>query len=244
LNSLSGLPPAASNFAAPIDSLYAKILWISIGAFVLVQALLLVALVRFRERVGRRAVYTHGLPWLEVAWAVIPALILLWLAFASKALWAKVRYADSFPANAAHVEVLSQQFAWNIRYPGADGRFGKINAALVSDKNPFGVDPADADAKDDIIALNEMHLVEGKPVRLTLRSRDVIHSFFVPEFRFKQDAVPGSAIDVWFTPTRAGHYEIACAEFCGLAHYRMKGFLNVGSEAEHVAWVKEQARYR
>lgn len=207
------------------------------------QGLLLFAIIHYRKRRGVSASYFHGRPALEVAWAVIPAAILLWLAFASRDLWAKVRYQENFPANAQHVEVLAQQYAWNVRYPGADGRFGKTDAAGVSDQNPFGRVDGDPDGKDDMITLNEMHLVTGKPLRLTLRSRDVIHSFFVPEFRFKQDAIPGSAIDVWFTPTRAGKYEIACAEFCGPAHYRMKGFLTVGTGQEHTEWLKEQASY-
>lgn len=237
------LPVEASNFAAPIDYLFNVIHWISAVMGTLVYGLLLFAVIRYRRRAGARAAYFHGKPVLEIAWAIVPGAILLWLAFASRDLWAKVRYQQNFPANAEHIEVLAQQFAWNIRYAGKDEQFGASDPLKITDQNPFGRLEADAQGKDDVIALNEMHLVLGKPVRLTLRSRDVIHSFFVPEFRFKQDAVPGSAIDVWFTPTRAGKYEIACAEFCGPAHYRMKGYLTVGSQEEHEAWLKEQASY-
>jgi cytochrome c oxidase subunit 2 len=240
---MSALPPQASSFAAPIDHLFGVIHIVSAAAFAIVEGLLIYAIVRYRKKPNVRASYFHGRPSLEIAWAVVPAGILLWLAFASRDLWARVRYEQSYPADAEHIEVVAQQFAWNVRYPGADANFGKTEAGQVTDQNPFGRVGSDVNGKDDVITLNEMHLVLGKPVRLTLRSRDVIHSFFVPEFRFKQDAVPGSAIEVWFTPTRAGKYEIACAEFCGPAHYRMRGYLTVGTEAEHAAWLKEQLSY-
>jgi cytochrome c oxidase subunit II len=125
------------------------------------------------------------------------------------------------------VEVTGQQFAWNVRYPGQDGLFGKTDAKLSTQENPIGLDKADPAAADDQMLLNQLYLAKDKPVRVRLRSLDVIHSFFLPNFRVKQDAVPGMTIDTWFVPKQAGDFDIACAEHCGLGHYRMRGQVHV-----------------
>jgi len=207
-----------------------------------VQGLLLVALVRYRRGRSLRAQHSHGHPLVEFVWVAVPTVILVWLAFASQSLWARVRFPAAPPANALQVEVQGQQFAWNVRYPGPDGKFGATRGELIADDNPFGRVENDPVGADDVILINEMSLVSGRHVRLFLTSRDVIHSFFVPQFRFKQDAVPGSRIEVSFVPSKPGEFEIACAEFCGLGHYRMRGFLTVHSEAAHAQWLKERAQ--
>jgi cytochrome c oxidase subunit 2 len=130
---------------------------------------------------------------------------------------------------------------WNVRYPGRDGKFGRTAAKLVDDTtNPLGMDRSDADGKDDIVTLNEISVPFGRAVRIRLRSKDVIHSFFLPNFRVKQDAVPGMTPEVVFFPTKKGTFEIACAELCGLAHYRMRGFFNVVSPQEYDQWLRKQ----
>ncbi len=140
------------------------------------------------------------------------------------------------------IEVTAQQFMWNVRYPGPDGKFGRTNPALVDEAtNALGMDRTDPAGKDDIVTINEITVPVDRPLRVILHSKDVIHSFFLPNLRVKQDAVPGMSPEVIFLPTRIGNYELACAELCGLAHYRMRGFFNVVSEREFDAWLAKQA---
>ncbi len=211
------LPPAASSYAPWLDQLFYIILGITTFFFVLVEGVLLYFIIRYRHKPGRRAHYTHGNTKVEIIWTVIPALILLWLAFASQNLWDRVK--GSLPANADQIEIVAEQFAWNIRYAGADKMFN---------------------TEDDVTTLNQLHMPLNEPVVIWLTSKDVIHSFFVPEFRIKQDAVPGMTGRLWITATKAGDYELACAELCGLGHYRMKGFVKVEPREQLEQWLLEQ----
>lgn len=212
------LPEGVSSYSGKIDGLFSLILWITGIIFILVEALLLFFLFRYRHREGRRAHYTHGNNRLEVIWTIIPAFICVVLALLSRRSWAEIK--QSIPTEAMQIEVMAEQFAWNIRYAGPDGKLGTA---------------------DDIITLNQLHFPVGRPVVATLRSKDVIHSFFLPEFRVKQDAVPGMSTRIWFDSMRTGHWEIACAELCGLGHYRMKGFVTVETPEEFQKWLAEQA---
>ena len=145
------------------------------------------------------------------------------------------------PADAVLIEVTAQQFMWNVRYPGPDGVFGPTAPRLIDDTvNPLGLDRRAAASHDDIVTLNEITVPINRAVRIRLRSKDVIHSFFLPHFRVKQDAVPGMTPEVVFVPTRPGTFEIACAELCGLAHYRMQGTFTVVSEQEFDGWLRRQ----
>jgi cytochrome c oxidase subunit 2 len=152
--------------------------------------------------------------------------------------WAQ--YYGPAPAEAFKVEVTGRQFFWVVRYPGRDGVFGRTSPSLVSGENPPGLDRTDPAAADDVVLLNDLYLPAARPARVTLRSTDVIHSFFVPELRVKQDAVPGMAIPLGFTPTRAAEYEIACNQICGLGHYRMRGLLHVLEGEAFLKWMDEQ----
>ena len=198
------LPESASTYAPKVDQLFWIILWITGFFFFLVQGCLLLFVLKYRSREGQKASYVHGNNLVEIIWTVIPALILLALTLASQKVWAEIRYPKQAPPASIQVEILAEQFAWNIRYPGPDGQF---------------------DTADDISTINQLHLPVGTPVQVNIRSKDVIHSFFVPEFRVKQDAVPGLPTRVWVEATRAGQFEIRCAELCGLGHFRMKGFV-------------------
>jgi cytochrome c oxidase subunit 2 len=151
-------------------------------------------------------------------------------------------YFDAAPTgDAIEIEVTAQQFMWNVRYPGPDGVFGHTDPALVDDTtNPLGLDRNDPHGKDDIIGLNDITVPFGHAVHVRLHSKDVIHSFFLPNFRVKQDAVPGMTPEVIFFPTQTGHFELACAELCGLAHYRMRGTFNVVSQKEFEEWLRQQ----
>ena len=212
------LPEQASTYAAEIDDIFHLIMWITGIVFVIVELLLVYFLWKYRHREGRTAHYTHGNNRLEVVWTIFPALICVMLALLSRRIWTEIK--QRMPANALQIQVTGEQFAWNIRYPGADGKFG---------------------TPDDILTLNQLHFPVGKPVVAELTSKDVIHSFFLPEFRVKQDAVPGMHTKIWFEAVRVGHWEIACAELCGLGHFRMKGFVTVDTPEDFEKWLAEQA---
>lgn len=212
------LPESVSTYGGKIDGLFWLITWITGIIFVVVELVLLWFLFRYRHREGHRAHYTHGNNRLEVIWTIIPAIICVVLALMSRRAWAEIK--QSMPPGAMPVEVTGEQFAWNIRYTGPDGKMG---------------------TPDDILTLNQFHFPVGRPVVVSLKSKDVIHSFFMPEFRVKQDAVPGMTTRIWFEGTRVGNWEIACAELCGLGHYRMKGFVTVESPEDFQKWLAEQA---
>ena len=174
----------------------------------------------------------------EVAVALIEIVLLIGYAIPA---WAK-RVKDLPPENqAVVVHVVGEQFAWNVHYPGPDGKFGRRDPKLVHFSNPIGLDRSDPAAADDIVSGNELHLPLGKPTLITLTSKDVIHDFFVPEFRIKQDAVPGMTIPVWVEPTQAGTYDISCAQLCGFAHSLMRGDAIVESQKDFDAWLKAQS---
>lgn len=211
------LPEGVSSYSGRIDGMFHLIMWITGVIFVIVEILLLYFLFRYRHKEGRRAHYTHGNNRLEVIWTIIPALICVVLALLSRRTWTEIK--QQMPTDALEMEITGEQFSWTIRYAGKDGRIG---------------------TDDDIVSLNQLHFPVGKPVVATLRSKDVIHSFFLPEFRVKQDAVPGMSTRIWWDATRTGHWEIACAELCGLGHYRMKGFVTVETPEEFAAWIAAQ----
>ena len=236
-----GLPVAASAHAGDIDRL-----------LLLVHALMFVIFtgwgiffvyVLFRFRQSRSPVpSTAGLngrafTWIE-AGVVLAEVVLL--AFFSIPAWsARV---DAFPTQGTStvVRVVAEQFAWNVHYPGADGRFGRTALDLVSADNPLGLDRHDPAATDDITTVNELHLPIGRPVIVLLSSKDVVHSFGLPQMRVKQDAVPGLVQPVWFTPTLTGAWDITCSQLCGLGHYRMKGRYVIESPAAYAAWLAQE----
>lgn len=153
------------------------------------------------------------------------------------------QYYGAAPADSLGIEITGRQFFWVVRYPGPDASFGRTSAGLVSTDNPLGLDARDPSARDDVVLLNNLWVPRGRPVRVTLRSLDVIHSFFVRELRLKQDSVPGMSIPVWFEADRSGDYEIACNQICGLGHYRMRGLLSVREPAEFERWLGEQEAF-
>jgi cytochrome c oxidase subunit II len=251
-----GLPPLAATHGAQIDSLIG---WTHIFMFVLFigwGAFFAYVLFRFRRSRNPVASYpgvkSHVSSYLEGGVLVVEMILLF--AF-SIPLWAA--RVDRLPAEneALVVHVTAEQFAWNVRYAGTDGVFGKTDIKLIDlQGNPLGLDRSDPAAKDDVTTLNQLYLPANRPVILKLRSKDVIHSFGVPEFRVKQDAIPGLTIPIWFVPNvttaemrvRTGkpefQYEIACAQLCGLGHYRMRGFVTVLSADEFKTWMDEKVK--
>jgi cytochrome c oxidase subunit 2 len=233
------LPPLKSDRIA-IDHALAITLVVTGLVFIVTNLMLAWFGYAYQDGPGAKAAYWHDSPRLEMTWTLVTAGILAIFLFNALSLWAKVTAPP--PADAVLIEVTGQQFAWNVRYPGKDGVLGKTDHLQASQDNPIGLVKDDPAAKDDLLLLNQMYLPKDRPVRVQVRSMDVIHSFFLPNFRVKQDAMPGMTIDIWFTPTELGDFEIACAEHCGLGHYRMRGAVHVVPAADLDKTVAEAAQ--
>jgi cytochrome c oxidase subunit 2 len=232
-------PPAITNIGHEIDDQFARTLLITGVVFVAAQFGLAYAIYRFRDH-GQKAAYFEGNNTLEVVWTLATVVLFVGLGLYARNAWAQVHFTDASPS-AIPIEVTGQQFAWNFRYAGPDGKFGRIKPELVSAStgNPVGLDSTDPAAKDDIVS-PVMAVPVGREVDLILKSQDVTHSFFVRELRLKQDAVPGMEIHMHFTANDPGTYDLVCAELCGLGHYRMHTTLTVMSEADYEKWLTEQ----
>ena len=251
-----GLPALATAHGAQVDSLigwthiFMLVLFVGWGAF------FIYACIRFRKSRHPVANYTgvksHTSNYAEIGVFVVEVILLFGF---SIPIWAA--RVDRMPpaSEALLVQVTGEQFAWNVHYAGADGVFGRTDLKLLDlQSNPLGLDRSDPAAKDDVTTLNQLYLPVNKPIIVRLRSKDVIHSFNVPEFRVKQDAIPGLTIPIWFVPnvttaemrTRTGNaefqYEIACAQLCGLGHYRMRAFVTVQSPEEFQKWMQEKVK--
>src|SRR5262245_4222262 len=220
---MSYLPENIASYGQEIDDLFYLIYYITGITFVLVTVAFVVFLVMYRDRPGHKAKYTHGNTTLEMTWTIVPALILVILTFLSIPSWSKVK--SRIPESDLHIRITAKQFNWEVTYPGPDGKF---------------------DTADDQTFDNEVHVPVGKAVILHLRSKDVIHSVFMPHARFKQDAVPGREIIQWVQIAKApkpgapDKYEIPCAELCGFGHSGMKGFLFVHTPDDYQKWLKEK----
>lgn len=233
------MPALASAQGAAIDKQF-SVTYVLMGVVFLAAQLALGLFVwRYRDR-GQKATYSHGDIGLEATWTVLTAILFLGLVFASDRIWAETRFTNAKPG-AIQVEATGLQFAWYFRYPGADGKYGRTKPELedASVGNAVGLDDADPASKDDVVS-GTMYLPVNHEVDLTLRSQDVIHSLFIPNMRFKQDAVPGLMIHMHFTPTKVGDYEIACAELCGLGHYKMHGLVKVVSAEDFSKWMAQK----
>jgi cytochrome c oxidase subunit II len=209
-------PHDISTFGPAIDSIFLLIFWITMVTWVLVTVTMVVFLVKYRTRPGRKAEYIEGNSRLEITWTTATTVILVALALLSRSTWADIK--EHGPPGDFRYIVTAKQFNWEITYPGPDGKLG---------------------TKDDVTVENEFHVPVNKVIRLGLESKDVIHSFFVPNMRLKQDAVPGRTIEVWFQVTEPGQYEIPCAELCGFGHSGMKGNLTVQSQEDYDKWLKD-----
>src|SRR5688500_3812017 len=227
-------PEAISEHAPALDRQFMITLVIVGISFAAAQIALGWAVWKFRDtgKPGDRAVYSHGSNRLEVVWTVITAVVFIALAVMGQSVWASLRLHDA-PAGSYTVEVVAQQFQWNFHYAGADNKFGRTDPSLIDDStlNFIGLDPGDAAGADDSVTA-ALAIPVNRPVELRLRSKDVIHNFWVPQLRFKQDLVPGMEIKVHFTANRVGKYELACAELCGQLHFKMKSYMLVLPEDE------------
>jgi cytochrome c oxidase subunit 2 len=228
------VPPNYTTGGEQIDRILYFIFWLTLFVFIVVQAVLIIYLVKYRRREGQTAHYSHGHNFLEVVWTSIPVLIFLGLAIYSNRVWAEL-HSDP-PPDALQINVSAFQFGWDFRYPGADGKLGAVTIGKISNENKFGVEESDQASKDDFSS-TELVIPFGKPIHIILNSRDVIHSFYVPFFRLYQDAVPGRTISwVWFQVERPGNFELACSQLCGTGHYNMKAPIRVVSQEEYDKW--------
>src|SRR5437870_3827778 len=245
-----GLPVLASEHCRDVDNLIIYVHWLMIVLFVGWLAYFDYALFRFHCSRNPKADYVgvknHASNYIEGAVAVIEGVLLIGVAVP---LWAKA--VDKFPdpKQSTVVQVVAQQFAWNVRYPGKDGEFGRQDMRLVKAEEPFGIDPSDPKGKDDVTGLNEIHVPfaknpdgKTKPVIIYISSKDVIHSFKVIALRITQDAIPGLRMPIWFRPTQEGRFQINCAQLCGNSHSTMSlRFLVVESQAAHDKWLDSRS---
>ena len=233
--------PVASNWGN-IDTTIILTFWVTGAVFVAICLFMAYCVWRYRYRKDRRAEYepeNKKLEWrltlltsLGVAALLAPGL-LVWKQFVT------------VPQNAFNVEVVAYQWGWNYRLPGEDGILGKTDAKLVNAENPYGLILNDSNGRDDIIVQDaDLHLQIDQPVKINLRSLDVIHNFYVPQFRAKMDTLPGIVSYYWFTPTKTGKYEILCAEFCGTGHYGMRGIVLVDDKKDYNNWLAQQITFK
>jgi len=225
-------PQTISEHGPRVDSQFTLTIIVVGIAFTAAQVGLGWAVWKYRDTAdAQRATYTHGNNRLEIVWTLVTAVVFISLAVMGQSVWASL-HLHSAPPGAYQIEVVAQQFAWNFHYPGKDTTFGKTEPTLIDDtSNPIGLDQTDPNAKDDVVGPT-LVIPVNRPVELILRSKDVTHSFWVPQLRFKQDLVPGMAIHVHFTATQIGKYELACAELCGMNHYKMKSYMLVLPQSE------------
>ena len=237
------LPIEASSSGYKVDMIIYLIHALMFVLFVGWAIYFIIVLYKFREGKNPRANYhgaqSHITSWVEIGVIIFEAVLLLGF---SIPFWNKQVNAYPKRSDAIEIRIVAEQFAWNIHYPGADGIFGRSDPKFFDKQsNPLGIDPNDPHGKDDITTINQLHLPVGKPVIIHLTTKDVMHSFFLPVMRVKQDIIPGMSIPTWFTPTKTGKFEIACAQLCGLGHYRMKGYLTVETQKDYDQWLKDNA---
>jgi cytochrome c oxidase subunit 2 len=248
------LPENICVFGGETDDLFYLILWLVAFFFILTQAILVYAMFRFTGQPGRKAMFFHGVVWLELVWTAVPSAILLFIAFAQIQAWNKIKVAARMPEPDQVIQVSARQFEWRMRYP-TDSRFRGASALRENAKQ---LDQWAKDAQyDDLRIVNEVHIWEESKVRIFLTSRDVIHSFFLPNLRIKQDALPGKTIPVWFAAEKGTantkynpetkkwdvpteNADLACAELCGWGHYKMRGRLYIHKDREdYENWLKQ-----
>lgn len=229
-------PHSVTREGSSIQHLFDVILAIILVAFVLVHVLLGYFIIRYRARGKESALYFPHHTALEVTYTAVPAAVMVALSVAGILLWSRVHAAP--PPDAFVVEVRGEQFGWSARYPGPDGKLGRVDPRIP---RPFNVDPQDPASRDDVVS-PQIYLVVNRPNRILLRTRDVQHSFWVPAFRLKKDLLPGTTTELVLTPTQTGEFDVACAELCGVGHYTMASKVRVVTQEEFDRWIRQQAR--
>jgi cytochrome c oxidase subunit 2 len=230
----------ASNWGAMDDTINLTF-WIGGGVFILVCLFMVYCTFRFSYKEGRKVEYKPEDNKLEKILTVATTLGVAALLAPGLIVWNEF---INTPKNALNIEVMAWQWGWQYRLPGEDGKLGTAQVVKISDENPFGINLDDPNGKDDIlIQSDELHLKTNRPVQILLRSVDVLHNFYVPQFRSKMDAIPGIITYYWFEPNKVGEYEVLCAEYCGLGHYGMRAKVVVENEQNYENWLNEQETF-
>lgn len=244
--------PVAAEHGILVDQMFWQTMWITGIVFILTNVLLFVFAYKYRYKDRKPAFFYPDNSKLEIAWTVIPAIVLTILVFNGLKTWNQIT--DDAPEDAEVVEVMGYQFAWGVRYPGKDNELGNYDFKLIDASNQFGMDLSDRSSFDDFVA-NEIHIPVGVPVLFKIRARDVLHSAYAPHFRLKMDAVPGMPTRFWFVPTKTTaqmrqetgnpefNYELACAEVCGRGHFSMRMVIVVDEVEDYEKWKSEQATW-
>jgi cytochrome c oxidase subunit 2 len=234
------LTPIASNWEY-IDTTIAITFWITGFVFTAVVLFMAYCVFRFRHKEGSQAGYRPENNRLEWGLAIVTGIGVVAMLAPGLFVWSQFVTA---PPDSSEIEVVGQQWNWGFRLPGKNGRLGASDAKYVSPDNPLGLNPDDPNGKDNVVIVgDDLHLPLGKPVRVWLRSVDVVHDFYVPEFRAKMDLMPGMVTRFWFTPTKIGTFEILCAGFCGVGHPQMRGNVVVDTENDYQAWLQKQKTF-
>ena len=229
--------PVASNWGNT-DTTIELTFWITGSVFVAVCSFMSYCVWRYSYRPDRKAEYKPEDKKLEIRLTALTALGVIALLAPGLVVWNKY---VTVPENALKIEVVAYQWGWNYRLHGDDGILGTTNISLINDENPYGLNPEDPNSKDDIIVMDaDLHLEINQPVKVELRSYDVLHNFYVPQFRAKMDTLPGLITFYWFTPTRTGDFEVLCAEYCGTGHYAMRGKVLVDEKTDYTNWLAKQ----
>ena len=235
MNDIWWAPKAVTKGGHQVDELLMFIFWLTLAVFILTQGVYIYFIVKYRYRKGVKAVYSHGNNALEIFWTSVPAAIFIMLAVYSDKLWLQLRAAA--PKEALTLDIVAYQFGFHVRNPGHDDKLGSYALEwMQKGDNNFGTDPSkdDPNGHDDYQSENQLTLPVNRPINVILRSQDVIHAFYVPEFRMYQDIVPGRIINwVWFTPEKIGHYALACNQLCGAGHYNMQAKIDVVSQDDY-----------
>jgi len=232
--------PVASNWGH-IDDTIILTFWVTGVVFVAVCLFMSYCVWRYRYRPERKAEYKPEDKKLEFRLTWLTALGVAALLAPGLLVWNNY---ITVPKNVFKIEVVAYQWGWNYRLPGADGVLGKTSVGLINDENPYGLDSNDPNSKDDILVMDaDLHLKINQPVKVELRSLDVLHNFYVPQFRAKMDTLPGIITYYWFTPEKKGDYEILCAEYCGTGHYAMRGKVIVDEEKDYSNWLAKQISF-
>jgi cytochrome c oxidase subunit II len=230
----------ASNWGAMDDTINLTF-WIGGGVFILVCLFMVYCTFKFSYKKGRNVEYKPEDNKLEKILTVATTLGVAALLAPGLIVWNEF---INTPKNALNIEVMAWQWGWQYRLPGEDGKLGTAQVAKISDGNPFGINLDDPNGKDDVlIQSDELHLKTNRPVQILLRSVDVLHNFYVPQFRSKMDAIPGIITYYWFEPNKVGEYEVLCAEYCGLGHYGMRAKVVVENKQNYENWLNEQETF-
>ena len=235
-----GATPAASNWSS-IDSTLLLTFAVTGLFFIAVSLFLAYCIIRFRHKEGQKAHYEPENKKLEWWLMVVTSIGICGLLAPGLFVYNEFVHA---PDNATEVEVVGQQWSWSFRYPGEDGKLGEADPRWITPDNQFGINPDDQNGQDDILVRgNEAHFAVAQPVKILLRSKDVLHNFYVPPFRAKMDMIPGQVSYFWVEPTETGRYEILCAEYCGVGHYNMRGHVVVDESTDFDMWLAQQPTF-